>query len=215
MPAVEILERIVDGKNAYEVVDTCFESGARMWWLATRHFRAQLRPFIPRKDERDALEWLFWLNANREPVAGTVSHFLYYAPPKIIAASSQDKKVSTSYNEDTEKEKRPGDPALLVKYSLTRARTEYSRLLHVLVRRVANGRFLAGEKYTLADMAAWPWAEPWKRWMGKSLAEAGLPNADEWFEKLRNRPALQHGIAVMRKERLRECKSTASIDDAK
>ena len=34
---------------------------------------------------------------------------------------------------------------------------ETKRQLDVLDQRLANNRFLAGDEYTIADMAVWPW----------------------------------------------------------
>src|SRR6201996_1843615 len=43
-----------------------------------------------------------------------------------------------------------------IKYAIDRFAMEVKRLLDVLDRRLADNRFIAGDEYTIADMAIWP-----------------------------------------------------------
>lgn len=152
-----------------------FESGAIMMHIADTYPAA--RPFLPAEGaaRSQTVQWLFWVNAGLGPMAGQLSHFTYYAPQLDAAADHT--------------------------YAAARYRAEYHRLLGVLDRRLeATGAFLAGEAYTVADMAAYPWVKPWRRWMGKGLDEAGYPHAHRWYEHIKGRPPTARAIGVMRRE---------------
>jgi len=148
-----------------------FESGAIMAYLGDRYASAER--FFPTdiRKRTSVLQWLFWMNANLGPVAGQVSHFSYYAP-KI--ASDMDHS-----------------------YSLNRYRMEYDRLISVMERQLTTtGAYLAGDFYSAADMATWPWVKPWKRWMGNDFEK--YPRVRRWYNELKQRPALRRGFGVMK-----------------
>ncbi len=44
-----------------------------------------------------------------------------------------------------------------IEYAIDRFTMETKRLLDVLDKRLADNQYLAGDVYTIADMAAWPW----------------------------------------------------------
>ena len=44
-----------------------------------------------------------------------------------------------------------------IKYAIDRFAMEVKRQLDVLDRQLANNRYIAGDEYTIADMALWPW----------------------------------------------------------
>src|ERR1700683_1805185 len=50
-----------------------------------------------------------------------------------------------------------------IPYAIDRYVNETNRLYGVLDRRLADHEFLAGESYTIADMACYPWIVPWTR----------------------------------------------------
>jgi GST-like protein len=52
---------------------------------------------------------------------------------------------------------------------------------------------LAGDAYTIADMAAYPWTVTWEQ-RGIDLAE--FKHFKRWFDELSARPAVQKGMAV-------------------
>lgn len=56
----------------------------------------------------------------------------------------------------------------------------------MLDRRLAVQEYLAGETYSIADMATYPWVVPWKR-QQQELDE--FPSLRRWFDAIRNRPA--------------------------
>jgi GST-like protein len=77
-------------------------------------------------------------------------------------------------------------------YAISRYVNETNRLYGVLERRLAQHAYLAGEDYTIADMASYPWVVPWKR-QRQNLDD--FPNLKRWFEGIAARPATQRAYA--------------------
>lgn len=75
-----------------------------------------------------------------------------------------------------------------IPYAIQRYVNETNRLYGVLNRRLDGRSFLAGEEYSIADMAAYPWVVPWQR-QQQNLND--FPNLQRWFEVIRQRPATQ------------------------
>ncbi|SSW67492.1 glutathione binding-like protein [Achromobacter agilis] len=73
-----------------------------------------------------------------------------------------------------------------IPYAITRYVNETNRLYGVLDRRLATHEYLAGEAYSIADMATYPWVVPWKR-QQQELDD--FPHLRRWFDAIRNRPA--------------------------
>jgi GSH-dependent disulfide-bond oxidoreductase len=71
-------------------------------------------------------------------------------------------------------------------YAVDRYVNETNRLYGVLDRRLRDRAFLAGDVYTIADMACYPWIVPWKKQL-QNLDE--FPDLRRWFEAIRERPA--------------------------
>jgi GST-like protein len=79
-----------------------------------------------------------------------------------------------------------------IPYAVTRYVNETNRLYGVMDRRLAGRPFLAGEDYSIADMAAYPWVVPWKR-QQQNLDD--FVNLRRWFDSIRERPATQRAYA--------------------
>ena len=79
-----------------------------------------------------------------------------------------------------------------IPYAIDRYVKETNRLYGVLDRRLAGRSFIAGEDYTLADMASYPWIVPWQR-QQQNLDD--FPNLRRWFEMVRARPATVRAYA--------------------
>lgn len=77
-----------------------------------------------------------------------------------------------------------------VPYALDRYTQEYDRLLAVMDVRLRDREFLAGD-YSIADMAAFPWVRPYKRF-GNDLGK--FDELRRWFDTLKERPAVRRGI---------------------
>ncbi|MCC5863080.1 MAG: glutathione S-transferase N-terminal domain-containing protein [Gammaproteobacteria bacterium] len=92
-----------------------------------------------------------------------------------------------------------------IDYAIERYANEYDRLLSVLERRLAEATFLAGDDYSIADMATWPWVHPCER-LGQSLE--AYPSGRRWFDAVAARPAVQRGLAAGS-----ELRSAGGLDD--
>jgi GST-like protein len=78
-------------------------------------------------------------------------------------------------------------------YAIDRYVKETNRLYGVLDRRLAGRQFIAGDDYTIADMACYPWVVPWKR-QQQNLDD--FANLRRWFDTVRERPATMRAYAV-------------------
>ncbi len=73
---------------------------------------------------------------------------------------------------------------------------ETNRLYGVLDRQLGRtGAFVAGDSYSIADIACFPWVMTHKK-QGFDLAD--FPDVRRWFAEVRARPAVQRGVAVGR-----------------
>ena len=73
-----------------------------------------------------------------------------------------------------------------IPYAIARYVNETNRLYGVLDRRLAEREYLAGDAYSIADMATYPWVVPWKR-QQQQLDD--FPNLQRWFDAIGARPA--------------------------
>ena len=73
-----------------------------------------------------------------------------------------------------------------IPYAIARYVNETHRLYGVLDRRLAEREYLAGDAYSIADMASYPWVVPWKR-QQQQLDD--FPNLRRWFDAIGARPA--------------------------
>ena len=80
-----------------------------------------------------------------------------------------------------------------IAYAKTRYAGEANRLLGVLDRRLAGRAFLAGDDYTIADMASYPWVSPYDK---APLDLTPFPEVRRWREAIAARPATQRAYAL-------------------
>lgn len=81
-----------------------------------------------------------------------------------------------------------------IPYAVDRYTKEAGRLYNVLDRRLGETEYLAGDDYTIADMATFPWSRSHER-QGQSLDD--FPNVKRWFDAINERPAVQRGVQVL------------------
>ncbi|TWB24475.1 GST-like protein [Nitrospirillum amazonense] len=79
-----------------------------------------------------------------------------------------------------------------IPYAMTRYVNETNRLYGVLNRRLAGRTFVAGDDYSIADMAIYPWIVPWQR-QQQNLDD--FPDLKRWFEAVAARPATVRAYA--------------------
>ena len=146
-----------------------FESGAILQYLARKTGR------FYGESERDRVavdQWLMWQMGGVGPMAGQAHHFLKYAP---ALTPPQD-----------------------LPYAKDRYRAEVARLYGVLDRQLAANRYVAGDFYSIADMAIWGWASLWE---GQEQTLEDKPAMKRWLEEVGARPAVQRGRAVAADQR--------------
>lgn len=87
-------------------------------------------------------------------------------------------------------------------YPINRYTMEVKRQLDVLDRQLANNQFIAGDEYTIADMAIWPWYGALvtnKVYDAAEFLEAHTyTNVLRWTDEIAHRPAVQRGRMVNR-----------------
>ncbi|MET7241795.1 glutathione-dependent disulfide-bond oxidoreductase [Methylobacterium sp. EM32] len=87
-------------------------------------------------------------------------------------------------------------------YPINRYAMESKRQLDVLDRRLAEHEFIAGDAYTIADMAIWPWyggvVKGWLYEAAEFLDVQSYRNVLRWADQLLARPAVQRGRKVNR-----------------
>jgi GST-like protein len=87
-------------------------------------------------------------------------------------------------------------------YPINRYAMESKRQLDVLDRRLAESRFVAGEDYTIADMAIWPWYGQMAQGLlyeaGEFLQVQDYTHLRRWADEIGARPAVQRGRMVNR-----------------
>ncbi|GAP37923.1 glutathione binding-like protein [Piscinibacter sakaiensis] len=110
-----------------------------------------------------ALSWLNWQMGGLGPMLGQHGHFLLYAREKLP-------------------------------YAIERYGNEARRLYGVMDRRLGQtGAYLAGDAYSIADIACFPWIMTHK---AQQLTLDDFPHVRAWFARVRARPAVQRGLAV-------------------
>lgn len=80
-----------------------------------------------------------------------------------------------------------------IPYAIDRYVKETGRLYAVLDKRLADRPFIAGDDYSIADMACYPWIVPHER-QRQNLAD--FPHLARWFEAIRQRPATVRAYAL-------------------
>lgn len=107
-----------------------------------------------------------------------------------------------------------------MQYPIDRFTMETKRQLDVLDQNLADRKYIAGDTYTIADIAIWPWYGGVARNIVYEAAEflsvEEYPNVIRWAEDIAGRPAVKRGIRVNRawgpeEEQVPERHSSASF----
>jgi GST-like protein len=108
-----------------------------------------------------------------------------------------------------------------MEYPIDRFAMEVKRQLDVLDRRLAESAYLAGDDYTIADMAVFPWygglAKGWSYGAAEFLSVQDYKNVQRWADAIFARPAVKRGRMVNRmtgepSEQLRERHDSGDFD---
>ena len=80
-----------------------------------------------------------------------------------------------------------------IPYAIDRYQRESRRLFEVMERQLKNSTYIAGEEYSIADIALHSWVAGYE-WSGVSID--GLPGLERWLDLVGARPAVVKGRAV-------------------
>ncbi|MEM9477615.1 MAG: glutathione binding-like protein [Pseudomonadota bacterium] len=123
--------------------------------------------FLPTeaKARSEVLQWLMFQMGGVGPMMGQAMYF-----QRIAAPNGQDEP-----------------------FAIKRYVDESRRLMEVLDARLGGREWLAGEAYSIADMATYPWARayPWAK-----VSVEGLNNLNAWFDRIDARPAVQKALTI-------------------
>jgi GST-like protein len=81
-----------------------------------------------------------------------------------------------------------------IEYAVNRYTNEAKRLYGVMDKRLAEVEYIAGDEYTIADIAIFPWTRPHAN-QGVDLAD--FPHFRRWFDAIAARPAVQRGLQLL------------------
>lgn len=82
-----------------------------------------------------------------------------------------------------------------IPYAIERYGNETRRLYGVMDQQLGKHGWLAGDAYSIADIATYPWVDRYE-WQGLDLDD--FPNVARWYDELSERPAVLRGMAVPR-----------------
>lgn len=89
-----------------------------------------------------------------------------------------------------------------IEYAIDRFAMEAKRQMDVLDRNLADREYMAGDEYSIADMAIWPWYGALAKGLvyeaGEFLAVHEYKNVVRWTEQIAKRPAVKRGRMVNR-----------------
>lgn len=128
----------------------------------------KLFPSDPAK-RYETLQWLMFQMGGAGPMFGQFGFFHKFAGSEI-------------------EDKRPYE----------RYQNESKRLLHVVNGQLQNSAYIAGDEYTLADLALWPWVRTLSGFYdaAEALELEKYESIGEWLENCTNRPASKAAINI-------------------
>ncbi|WP_010218551.1 glutathione-dependent disulfide-bond oxidoreductase [Sphingomonas sp. PAMC 26621] len=89
-----------------------------------------------------------------------------------------------------------------IEYAIDRFAMEVKRQLDVLDKRLADNAYLAGDDYSIADIAVWPWYGGMAKGQlydaGEFLQVQDYTNLQRWADEIGERPAVKRGRMVNR-----------------
>ena len=80
-----------------------------------------------------------------------------------------------------------------VPFAAERFHKETKRLYGVMDQRLGQSSYLAGDNYTIADIATYPWVQRKNR---HNVDLEDYSNVKQWYEEVSKRPAVEKGMAV-------------------
>ena len=81
-----------------------------------------------------------------------------------------------------------------IDYAVNRYTNEAKRLYGVMNKQLEQSKFIAGNSYSIADIAIFPWL---RSWQNQGIDWADYPQLKIWFDRISERPAVQRGVQVL------------------
>ena len=81
-----------------------------------------------------------------------------------------------------------------IAYGINRYTNEAKRLYGVMDKQVSQHAYIAGDTYTIADIAIFPWLRSAEN---QGVDWSDYPALKAWFDRIAARPAVQRGVAVL------------------
>lgn len=81
-----------------------------------------------------------------------------------------------------------------IAYAVNRYTQEAKRLYRVLDQRLAHAAYVAGQQYSIADIAIFPWIASWEK---QGIEWTNYPHLQQWFHTVGQRPAVHAGMQVL------------------
>ena len=92
-----------------------------------------------------------------------------------------------------------------IQYAIDRYTKEANRLYTVVNKRLEESPYIAGDEYSIADIALWPWM---RRPTRQNVEREEYPAFVVWHDKIGQRPAVERGVQV-----LAEHQTTGTLTD--
>ena len=83
-------------------------------------------------------------------------------------------------------------------YAIDRYTNEAKRLYGVMEKQLSKQPWIAGDDYSIADIAIFPWLRSWKN---QGIDWADYPHLKGWFDEIGARPAVMRGVEVLASQR--------------
>lgn len=142
---------------------TVFESGAILLYLAEKASRFASGDSGAAR--HTVTQWLMFQMAGVGPMFGQWGYFNKYA-----RGSADD-----------------------LRHGKERYRNETHRLYRVMEKRLSEAKFFAGEEYSIADMAIFPWIQPGMH----DIDLDQYPHVKVWYELIKARPAVKRAYELL------------------
>ena len=81
-----------------------------------------------------------------------------------------------------------------IEYAINRYTNETKRIYGVIEKQLSQNPFIAGQEYSIADIAIFPWLRSWKN-QGVEITD--YPHLYKWFTQISERPAVIRGVEVL------------------
>ncbi len=81
-----------------------------------------------------------------------------------------------------------------IEYAINRYTNETKRLYGVMDKQLSKSKFIAGNQYSIADIAIFPWL---RNWANHGIDWADYPHLKKWFDLIAARPAVMRGVEVL------------------